>query len=198
MESLPRRRGSTALAVSFTLAFTALHVYWAPGGTWGLPPAALQIQEATRTANVVVSAIMLGGAGWILALRTRPARRVPSWLLLAPLWLAAVVCLSHAAFGFVTKGLYVAGYPEAVDFPRIPRVDPVTAAAQNYTSAVLDLVVFEPCFLAQGLVLALVGHEHLRQRRHRRAWVRSLLAASLVVAVFGAVLTLTGQRVAIG
>src|SRR6478672_3525950 len=36
---------------------------------------------------------------------------------LAPVWAAAVVCVSHGLFGIATKGLYLAGLKSAVSWP---------------------------------------------------------------------------------
>lgn len=196
--TLPPRHLWVYLAFVFTLLFTALHVYWAVGGTWGLPLLALHEKEAVRAANWVVSVIMLVGAALVLALAHPAGRRVPPWLLLGPLWVGSVVCVSHAFYGFVTKGLYLGGWHDAVDFPVVPGVDPATAADANHEAAVHDLLVFEPSFLVQGVLLALAGRQFLRTPRSRRRWTVSMVAGVLVVDVFGIVLGLTDMRVAIG
>jgi hypothetical protein len=186
------------VAVVVTLLFTALHVYWAVGGTWGLPPAARLHEQATRTANWVVSAILVVGAGWLLLLARPASRRIPPWLLLSPLWLGAVVCISHAIFGFATKGLYLAGFKGAVHFPVIPGVDAGTASADNRDTAVLDLLVFEPFFLAQGLAIVVACRQFVSTRRGRRVWTWSVVAGTLMIDGFGVALAVAGLRVAIG
>jgi hypothetical protein len=186
------------VAVVVTLFFTALHVYWAVGGTWGLPPAALLHERATRTANWVVSAILLVGAGWLSLLARPGCRRIPPWLLLTPLWVGAVVCISHAVFGFASKGLYLAGFEGAVHFPVIPGVDPVTASAANRHAAVLDLLVFEPFFLAQGGAIAFACWQFISSRRGRQVWTWSVVAGALLIDGFGVALAVAGLQVAIG
>lgn len=194
---LPGRPAWVHLAFYFTLAFMALHVYWAAGGTWGLPPAAAADLSATRTANWVVSAIELIGAFWVLALLHPVARRVPSWLLLSPLWAATAVCISHAIFGTVTKALYLGGMHEAVDFPDVPELSAEELADANHLAAVHDLLVFEPCFLIQGVVLAMAAWQFIRTPARRRLWTWSLVVAVVLISVFGAVLSLADAQFAI-
>lgn len=188
--ALPPRPAFVHMAFAFTLLYTAFHVYWAVGGTWGLPLAALHEEALTKVANWVVSVIMLVGAVWILALNHPVGRRVPAWMLLAPIWAGAVVCVSHAVFGFVTKILYLGGHHGAVDFPVVPGVGAAEAADANHLSAVQDLLVFEPCFLVQGVVLALAAWQFLRTPAGRRRWSVSLIVGVVVIDVFGALLSL--------
>jgi Protein of unknown function (DUF3995) len=173
-------------------------VYWAVGGTWGVPLAALQNADTVRNANWVVSAVMLVGAAWVLALDHRFAGRAPAWVVLTPLWCGGVICVSHAVFGFVTKTLYLAGVHDAVDFPEATGVDAATPARDHHVSAVRDLWVFEPCFLIQGLLLALVGRQFIRSAAGRRTWSLSVLLGVAVVDVFGLLLSLGNMHVALG
>ncbi|MFS8202272.1 DUF3995 domain-containing protein [Streptomyces sp. CWNU-52B] len=195
---LTERPWQVHVTVAFTLLYMAIHVYWAVGGTWGVPLAAQQNADAVTKANWVVSAIMLIGAIWVLALNHRIARRVPTWAVLAPLWGGVVICVSHAVFGFVTKSLYLAGVHDAVDFPEATGVDATTLAHDHHVSAVRDLWFFEPCFLIQGLLLALVGRQFIHTAAGRRAWSLSLLLGVAVVDVFGLLLSLSNTHVALG
>lgn len=185
-------------AFAFTILFLALHVYWAVGGTWGLPPAAVNKQAAVQAANWVVSAIMAIGAVYILALNHPISRRIPWWLLLPPIWAGAVVCLSHAVFGFVTKALYLAGRQEAVNFPDLPWLSAAEAAESNRLAAWHDLLIFEPCFLLQGALLALAAWQFIRTPAGRRNWSRSIIIGTVVIDVLGLGLTLVGTRISIG
>ncbi|MCM2577167.1 DUF3995 domain-containing protein [Streptomyces meridianus] len=186
-------------AFAFTLLFTAIHVYWAVGGTWGLPLAVMQAQAqaTTKAANAVVSVIMVIGAVWVLALNHPVGRRIPAFVLLAPLWAGAVVCVSHAVFGFATKILYLNGRHGAVDFPVVPGVDAATAADSNRLSALQDILVFEPCFLIQGVLLALAARQFIRTPAGRRTWSVSVIVGIAVIDVFGAVLSFGDMHFAI-
>ncbi|MGW5097315.1 DUF3995 domain-containing protein [Streptomyces nodosus] len=174
-----------------------LHVYWAVGGTWGLPLLAKHDKSAVQAVNWVVSAIMVFGAVFVLALKRRTGGRLRAWVLLVPIWTAAVVCISHAFYGFFTKALYLSGRHGAVDFPVVPGVGAAEAAEANHLSAVQDLLVFEPCFLVQGVVLALAAWQFIRTGAGRRRWWTSLVVGVLVIDVFGALLSLAGMRFAV-
>lgn len=194
---MARRPGWVYAAFGFTLLFTSVHLYWAVGGTWGLPLSALRELPVVRAANAVVVVIMLVGAGFVLALNTRAGRRLPAWTLLVPIGAGAVVCVSHALFGLATKALYLSGRPGAVDFPVVAGVDAATAAARNHLSAVQDLLVFEPMFLLQGVLLALVAGQFIGTRAGRRTWWLTVAAGTVAIDVFGAVLALGGRHFAI-
>lgn len=182
-----------------TVAFIPIHVYWALGGTFWLPPAALipANQQATQVANWGVSVLLAIGAAIVLALARPVGRRVHPALLLAPIWIGSVVCVSHAAFGIVTKSLYLAGVHGAVDFPALPGTSVAAAAAANHTAAVLDLAVFEPWFLLEGILLLLAGRQFLQTPKARRRWTMSVIAGTALIGAYGILLALSNQQVAL-
>ena len=98
------------LAALVALAAIPVHLYWALGGTWGLPGGAATADlPGIHATNLAVSVLLACGALFLLGL-TRPwPRRLPAMLMRAPVWAGAVVCISHALFGIAAKGLYVAG-----------------------------------------------------------------------------------------
>lgn len=183
------RRGQLLIyfAALAALAAIPIHLYWALGGTWGLPGgAATASLPGIRATNIAVSVLLACGAAFLYGL-TRPwSRRPPVLLMLAPVWAAAVVCISHGLFGIVTKGLYVAGMHSAVSWPE----HDLTAAQKNL-AAVRDLAVFEPWFLIQGLLLALAGRWLARTAAGRRRWTLSLVLGIVLVDAFGIVLAIT-------
>jgi hypothetical protein len=184
-------------AFAFTILFMALHLYWAVGGTWGLPPAALQFRAAVQASNWVVSAIMAIGAVVVLGLNYPISRRVPSWMLLVPMWIGAVVCLSHGVYGLITKALYLSGWQGAVNFPELPGVSAATAAEKNHLAAVHDLLVFEPAFLVQGALLALATWQFIRTAIGRRRWTMAVLGGTVAIAVYGTLLSLNDMYFAV-
>ena len=191
--SWPRSGALVAyLAALAALAGIPIHLYWAAGGTWGLPGgAAAAGLPGVRATNLAVSVLLACGAAFLYGL-TRPwSRQPPALLMLAPVWAGAVVCLSHGLFGMVTKSLYAVGVQSAVSWP-----GHLTAAQKNL-AALYDLGVFEPWFLTQGLLLALAGHWFARTATGRRRWTLSLVAGIVLIDAFGIVLALTHHRFAV-
>jgi hypothetical protein len=68
------------------------------------------------------------------------------------------------------------------------------------TAAARDLMVFEPWFLLEGVLLGLAGHQFLRTAAARRRWTAALLAAIAAIAVidvFGVALSVAHLHVAV-
>ena len=112
--------------------------------------------------------------------------------MLAPVWAAAVVCVSHGLFGIATKGLYLAGVKSAVSWP-----EHGLTAGQKNLAALHDLAIFEPWFLVLGLLLALAGRWFAGPAPSRRRWTLSLVAAIVLVDAFGVALAVTHHRFAV-
>lgn len=191
-----RHPGRLAYAAClFTLAYVPIHVVWAMGGTLLLPGGA-------RTAALpglgpvtwIVSALLVLGAVIVLGLARPWGRRLHPAVLLVPVYVAAIVCLSHALFGFVTKALYVAGFHGVVDFPAVA----ARSAAERLHAARLDLALFEPWFMIEGLLLAAAGHEAIPTGRARRRWTAAVVIGALGLLLFGAVLARNHLHFAIG
>ena len=180
------------LAALAAVAGIPVHLYWALGGTWGfVDGTATAGLPGLRAVNLVVSALLACGAAYLYGL-TRPwARRPPALLVLAPVWAAAVVCVSHAIFGIATKGLYLAGVKSAVSWP-----EHELTAGQKSLAALHDLAIFEPWFLVLGLLLALAGRRFAGPATSRR-WTLSLVAAIVLVDAFGVALAVTNHRFAV-
>jgi hypothetical protein len=195
--ALPHQPNWAYLATGFTGIFLLLHLYWAAGGTWGLPLAALHNKSAVQAANWAVCAIMALGMLWILALTRPVSRRLTPWLLLMPLWIAAVICLSHALFGFTTKALYLEGIHGAVHFPIVAGVDPITAATHNHLSSVQDLIVFEPAFMLEGALITLAARQYINTPRGRQHWAVAIFIGVVTICLFGTVLAVFNLHVAV-
>ena len=179
------------LAALVALAGIPVHLYWALGGTWGLPGrAATAGLPGLHATNAIVSVLLAAGAALVFGLSRPWARRPPALVMLAPLWLGSVVSVSHGLYGMVTKGLYVAGAHSAVSYP-----EPLTAAQKNH-AALLDLGVFEPWFLIQGLLLLFAGRWFAHTAAGRRWWTLSLIAGVVLVDAFGIALAVAHQHFA--
>jgi len=191
--SMPRRGPLMIyLAALVALAGIPIHLYWALGGTWGLPGGATTPGlPGLHTTNAIVSVLLAAGAALVFGLSMPWARRPPAVVMLTPLWLGSVVSVSHALYGMVTKGLYVAGAQSAVSYP-----EPLTAAQKNH-AALLDLGLFEPWFLIQGLLLLLAGRWFARTAAGHRWWTLSLIAGIVLIDAFGIALAVAHKHFAV-
>jgi Protein of unknown function (DUF3995) len=181
------------LAALAAVAGIPIHLYWALGGTWGFADGtATAALPGLRAVNLVVSVLLACGAVYLYGL-TRPwSRRPPALLVLAPVWAAAAVCVSHGLYGIATKGLYLAGVKSAVSWP-----EQGLTAVQKNLAALHDLAIFEPWFLVQGLLLALTGRWFTGPAAGRRWWTLSLVAAIVLIDAFGVGLAATHHRFAV-
>ena len=191
--SIPRRGPLVVyLAALVALAGIPIHLYWALGGTWGLPGgAATAGLPGLHAANAIVSVLLAVGAALLFGF-TRPwALRSPAPVMLALIWPGSVVCISHGLYGLATKGLYAAGAHSAVSWP-----EPLTAAQKNL-AALLDLAVFEPWFLLQGMLLMFAGRWFARTAAGRRWWTLSLIAGAVLAVAFGVALAVARKHFAV-
>lgn len=190
-ETIRRRQLVVVLAVSVTLTAIPIRLYWALGGTWGLPGGtAVAELPGLHPTNAAVVGILAAGAALLTGL-TRPwARRVPAALVLGPIWVGSILCISHGLYGTITKALYAVGVHSAVDY-----IEPLTDAQKNLMT-VRDLCIFEPWFLAQGLLLLFAGRWFTRTKT-RRHWTLSVLAGTVLLDALGVALTITHQRLAV-
>jgi hypothetical protein len=199
-DGLPAVPALARLAAVVTLVNVPIHVAWALGSTFLLPGGeSIAALPQTRVANAVVSLVLLAGAAVLFLIGgpwSRPergGRALPATIVTA-IGAGAVVCLSHAVYGLISKALFLAGY----DTVRFPDVGDGWTRAEQHTAALLDVAVFEPWFLLEGVVLVLAGWQYLRTAPGRRRWIAVITAGTLLILLFGVLLTVTGKRVAIG
>ena len=57
--------------------------------------------------------------------------------------------------------------------------------------------MFEPWFLIEGTLLLLAGRQFLRTPKARRRWTMSVIAGTALIDVFGILLALSNQHVAV-
>jgi hypothetical protein len=166
---------ATALAL-WSVAYMVPHLYWALGGTIGLSavkPSASALPE-WRAINWAASAVLALPALLAVALvRARPGV-VKTGLLLITL-AGSAIAAAHGLYGIVFRSITVAG---AID------VDGESFDASRHGWVIWDLLVFEPWFLIEGLLLAGVGWI-ATPPSFRRRWI-SACAAGIALA------TLTG------
>lgn len=166
----------------WSVAYGLLHLLWAAGiGLSMLKPSALEISQF-KVANVV-TAVLLTAVGFLgLAFIHLRRRRFLSWLLLAIAWAGCSLSTSHGIYGIIHRILQMTGVVELESGP----FNPV-----EHAYVLWDLIVFEPWFTIEGILLAIVGWCYLRRARNRRIW----LLLCVVGTIIGLITGLLGVRV---
>ena len=170
--SVPPQAASRAAyaAAAAALAFAAVSLYWALGGTAGLDTLGGQIEELARAGDpglrmAVWVSVVLKVLGGMLALAlVRPwGRTVPRWILLAAAWGGSALLVLYGTIQMISLAL--------VEFGVITVVEPVDRDALRWR-----LMLWEPWFLVWGLLLGVAAWQCTRaptgrsgRRRRRRA-----------------------------
>jgi hypothetical protein len=133
--------------------FAAVHLYWAAGGTLGLPPG-LSLPEHTPLLVIDLLAVPLCTVGALLALALiRPwGRRLRHWWLLAASWATAALLVVHALPAVVEWVLLASG------------ARPRPLSAQDRFS----LFAYEPYWLLGGILFGVAAWSYQRGSRHAR------------------------------
>jgi hypothetical protein len=180
-----RRLASVSIAVAiWGLGYALYRGYYALGGTLRLPgtladPSQFRLINAAAVAILAVASVLPIA---MLPLWRRPRVRP---VLLAVCWLVAVACTMHALIDSIERVLSLAG------LLRIEYPSTIWATIDRRSADLQDLFFNEPWFLLEGLGYAALGWIVLGPGRHRRWWIGSAIAATLVLTVLG-LLSATG------
>ena len=147
----------------WSLAYALPHMIWASGSKWGISavlPSASSLPE-WPTINAIASVILciaaLLGVAFVRQWRTR---RYAALLLAIGLF-GCSIGVAHGLYGIVDRALTVAGFKSAHP----------GAGGQGFQSWLLwDLLVFEPWFLIEGLLIGLTGWHFVLTPEGRRRW----------------------------
>jgi uncharacterized ion transporter superfamily protein YfcC len=139
-------------ACAWMLLITAVHVYWATGGTVGLPPdVTVSMNRMLFVIDIVAIPLSVGGALLALAL-VRPLgqrERVPRRLLLAAGWSVCALMVLHAAPTLIEGGLMTVGI--------------LTTNLTPHDR--FSLFVYEPWWLLGGLLFSIAAWHYTQQSR---------------------------------
>jgi hypothetical protein len=149
------------VACAWAWIFAGMSFYWASGGTAGGTTIGPAITTPVAAGDPVWLAVLwLTGllkvlVGLLALALVRPwGRQFPRWLLLVGAWGAcAVLALYEGAASWVQHGLMAAGVL-------------TTPAGLGATALRWHLVLWDPCWLAGGILLGLAAWDY--QRRPRR------------------------------
>jgi len=131
-----------------------------------------------------IASIMLTVVGLIgLAFIYWNKSRVSSYMLLFISLAGCSVSASHGIYGIVYRILQIRG---------VVGLEPETFYAREDVYVLWDLVLFEPWFLIEGILLGIVGWCFLKQARSRKIW----LAACIIGVICGLATGVMGVRFA--
>src|SRR3954454_4167812 len=95
-------------ACIWSLLYIPIHVYWAFGGM-ALMPGVWKDESMWKAVNWGTSAMLLAAAILALLLVHPLGQKIPRWLMLTVGWFACILPIMHAVYGYITKGLFLAG-----------------------------------------------------------------------------------------
>ena len=163
----------------WSIAYMLPHLYWALGGRMGLSllkqgvTASSQFELINWIALPIFIVAGLVGLGFIYLGNSKILRL----LLLSISVLGCSIATAHGIFGIFYRGLQIEG----------------VIGLENRTSfdihddmyVVWDLVIFEPWFLIEGILLAIAGWYFLKGAQSRKVWLVVCMLGTIVGLVTG-------------
>jgi hypothetical protein len=163
---------------AWSLLYVLPHLYWALGGDallFMVKQSAAEMDD-WRAIYWAASAVLAGAALIGPALIWSTARPRLRAVTLAMCGVGAAVAASHGAFGIIYRALNVAG---------ITDIDGAAFDVSTHEWALWDLVVFEPWFLAEGLLFIAAGGAALESQSARHRWVAGCVGAIGIATLTG-------------
>ena len=169
----------------WSIAYMLPHLYWAMGGTVGMSILKSSVAELPEFQLINwVASVILTAAGFLgLAFVHLKKRRVRTWFLLTISLIGCAISTSHGIYGIIYRILQMAGVIE---------LESGTFNLNEHTYVLWDLILFEPWFTIEGLLLGVVGWCYLTKRRDKRIW----LILCILAVITGLVTGLLGVRFA--
>ncbi|WP_018759659.1 DUF3995 domain-containing protein [Paenibacillus terrigena] len=169
----------------WSISYMLPHLYWALGGKRGggiLKPNivhSLHFEFINWIATVFLTVVGLIGLAFIYWNKGR----VSSYMLLFISWAGCSLSASHGIFGIVYRILQISG-----------GVGLESGSFHIHEDAYVlwDLMLFEPWFLIEGILLGIVGLCFLKEGGSRKIW----LAACIFGVIFGLITGIMGVRFA--
>lgn len=150
--------------LGWSLLYAIPHLYWGLGGTFGVSlykPSAREM--GTWEAAHLFAFAFITAAGFLgFALARTSQRQALRLLLLVIVAAGAAVAASHGAYGMLFRALSVAG---------ITDIDGEPFNLDDHGWVLWDMLLIEPWFLVEGLLLGLAGYFAQRSAAGRRAWL---------------------------
>ncbi|TDF89173.1 DUF3995 domain-containing protein [Paenibacillus piri] len=169
----------------WSIVYMLPHLYWALDGTAGLSILKPSISESPQWKLINwIASVFLTAAGFLgIAMIYLKKRRFLSWLLLVILLAGCAVATSHGIYGIIYRVLQIAGVAGVESGPFNPK---------EHAYVLWDLLLFEPWFTIEGILLGILGWCYVNKLRNRRIW----LTFCAIGICFGLITGLLGVRFA--
>ncbi len=169
----------------WSIVYMFPHLYWALGGTLGLSILKPSISEIPQweLINWIASAILTAAGLLGIVLIYFWNSKLLKGLLLTITWAGCSVAASHGIYGIIHRLLQIAGIIEVESGP---------FNVGEHAYVLWDLLLFEPWFLIEGILFAVLGWCSFKKPTNRAIW---LILCTLGV-IIGIVTGLLGVRFA--
>ncbi|EKN66998.1 hypothetical protein BABA_13957 [Neobacillus bataviensis LMG 21833] len=159
----------------WSIAYMIPHLYWALGGTIGmsiLKPSVLELPQ-WELINWLASAFLTVAGFLGIALIYFGNSKPLKWLLLTITLAGSSVAASHGIYGIIYRLLQIAG---------VVNLESGLFNVNEHAFVLWDLLLFEPWFLIEGILLAVLGWCSFNKSSERRIW--------LILCTFGIIIGL--------
>ncbi|RKP47878.1 DUF3995 domain-containing protein [Cohnella endophytica] len=148
----------------WSIAYMLPHLYWALDGTFGLSMLKPGVSESPQWEMINwVASVFLTAAGFLgIAMIYLGKRKFLSGLLLAVSLAGCSLSTSHGIYGIIYRILQITG---------VAGLEAGPFNAKQHAYVLWDLLLIEPWFTIEGILLGILGWCYVNKPRDRRIWL---------------------------
>lgn len=148
----------------WSIGYMVPHLYWALGGMIGMSIIKPSVYELPQweLINWIASAILTLPGLMGIALICFWSRKPLKWILLTIAWAGCSVAASHGIYGIIDRLLQIAG---------IAGLESGPFNVSEHFYVLWDLLLFEPWFFIEGVLLAALGWCSFNKSSAGRIWL---------------------------
>lgn len=162
----------------WSIAYMLPHLYWAFGGKMGLSLLKPNLAESPQWEIInLVASIFLTVAGFLgILLIYYKKQGFIKWILLGVTLTGCSLATSHGIYGIIYRMLQIFGFIGS---------DLGIFDIHNHSFILWDLILFEPWFLIEGILLGLVGWYYLNRSNSKKVWLLLCIVGTLIGLITG-------------
>lgn len=162
----------------WSIAYMLPHLYWALDGKGGLSLLRPEIAASPEweMINWVASGILTAAGFLGIIMVYLEKRKWLSWSLLAVIVAGCAVATSHGIYGIGYRALQIMGVIETDSGP---------FDMEQHAYVLWDLLLFEPWFAIEGILLGVLGWCFMNKPRGKRIWLTLCTVGVLVGLITG-------------